>query len=157
MFSKLSSVKTYDQSKYFQEGQYLAEITRVKLNEGGYKGDSFVIETTIRAAISDHDAAPDVGESAAHVWSASGDKRELGLSNWKAFLKAAFGIDEAEKRLTDSDWEELSNGVIEDDLAVGKLMRLECWMKQTKSGNPFTMHKWLREATDADRAEFGLK
>lgn len=155
VFSNLSQVKTFEKSKWFQPGKYLVEIEEIKFIESGNKGDSFVIQGKVIAVESEHAAAPKVGETAANVWNASGEKRNIGLSSWKSFLQAAFGKDEI-NAMDDEALEELSGSVIDDGALDGMPMLLDVWMTETKAGGNFTKHDWKRPATPEDFAEFGL-
>jgi hypothetical protein len=156
LFSKMSAVKTYGSSRYFKDGIYIAEITKVRFNEG-HKGESFVVETNVKGTKSEDPEAPQPGESAANVWNATGPKRDIALSNWKEFLIGAFDIDtDSQNQMGDQEWEELSNSVLNDCELEGVVMYLECWTKDTNTGGKFTMHKWHRRATEADLKEFGL-
>jgi hypothetical protein len=155
MFKKLAGVTAFEKSKFFQEGRYVVKIRKVKFNESGFKGSSFVIETEILGTQSDNEDAPQRGEIAAQVWRVGdGEKREMAFATWKLFLTGAFEI---ESELSDEEWEELSMNVLEEGVLEGKVMMLQAWMVKTKAGGDFTQHKWLRPATDEDLAEFGIK
>jgi len=153
-FSKLSTVKTYSKSAYFQPGNYIVEIQKVKLNEGGYKGDSFVIEAKVKAVTSDHPEVPKVGTICAHVWAVSGAKREMGMANWMEFMSAVTGCSPDEK--SDDDWQELSEAIIDEDQLNGTDMLLQVFMTKTKAGNDFTVHKWQGFPSKEDYEEFGI-
>jgi hypothetical protein len=153
----MSSLKTYGTSRYFKDGIYIVEISKVKFNEEGHNGSSFIIEANVKGTKSDDPDAPQPGESAANVWNASGKKEQIGYANWKEFLIGAFEIDAATQDQMDNDqWWELAKSVLNDCELEGVVMYLECWTKDTKSGGKFTMHKWHRRATEADLKEFGL-
>ena len=155
IFKKLAGEKVFGSSKFFQNGNYIVEVNAVKFIEKGTKGDSFVIETTVRGTKSDHDAAPQPGEVAAQVWNAG---KVMALSTWKGFLIGAYELSPADQEeMDDASWEALSEETIEGNALKGTNLVLHVWEKLTKAGNPFTMHKWERVATPEDLADFGLK
>lgn len=157
IFSKASNDEVFGTSKYFQPGRYLVEIKKVKSFDG-QKGVAFVIETLVKGAISDHKNAPKVGESAAHVWNLGGSQltKTMGMSNWWGFAMAALGVED-KNSYTDTEWEDASEDIIDNGSLEGQLMCLECFFKKTKEKQQdFTVHKWLREATQEDLDEFGV-
>jgi hypothetical protein len=155
VFDNLDTVKTFEQSKYFEDGRYIVAIEAVKFLSGGFKGDSFVIETRILGAQGTGPGAPVAGDSASHVWNCSGNKREIGQATWLSFLKAVFGKSEIEG-MTGDQLKGLSAKIIDQGALNGTKVYLEVWTKETQAGNPFTMHSWKRKATEADLAEFEL-
>jgi hypothetical protein len=155
-FKDLSKATPFTQSKYFQPGSYVVEIQAVKYNEGGYRGDSFVIETKVLASKHTEDSdAPKPGDIAAHVWRADGEKRDIARNTWMAFLEAIFGVKTADK--TDEEWSAISAQVIDDNALKGEPVLLEVFNKKTKAGGDFTYHAWRRIATPEDLQEFGIE
>lgn len=137
IFSKMSSVETFSKSKYFQEGIYIVKLKDVKMIQNRHGDDMIVIETEVLEGKSDHPNAPVSGESAAQIWNM---KKDMGLPNWKGFLCAAF-VGET-KGLSDEEWEELSDNVLDKGILNGTEMFLEAFMIQTKTKNDFTVHTW---------------
>ena len=95
--------------------------------------------------------APRVGSSAAHVWKVKPNLEDLALGTLKQFLAAAWG-DQGED---DEAWQDIAEKTFEGGELTNAVMVLECIDKETKAGNPFTLHKWLRlaEPADIDRLE----
>lgn len=153
LFSKLSSVKAFEKSKYFAEGRYIVEFSKIKLISG-HRGESFVIEAVVKGALGVPEGGPDVGDTCAQVWNVSGEKRELGLGTWKGFLEGIQG-DEIDS-YSDEQLEHLSNKIL-DGALEGKMVRLDVWTTTTKSGGDFTVHRWLGAPSEADLEEFGIK
>ncbi len=154
IFDNLDQAEVFEQSAYFQPGRYIVAIKACKFISGGHKGDSFVIETTVRGIASEHPEAPKVGETAAQVWNASGDKRDIARNTWLGFLCAAYGCKQTE--YNGEEWKNVSNAVIEQNALEGTLLFLEVFMKTTRAGNPFTQHAWKGTPTKEQLAEFGL-
>jgi len=154
IFDNLDQAEVFENSKYFQPGRYIVEIAGCKFIKGGHKGDSFVIEAIIRGAISDHPDAPKVGERAAQVWNASGDKRDIARNTWLGFLCNVYAV--KQDAYTGDQWKALSVKVIDDNALKGTLVYLEVFMKTTRAGNPFTQHAWKHVPTAPEMAEFGL-
>jgi hypothetical protein len=154
-FKDLSKASPFTQSKWFQPGNYVVEIQAVKFNSGGYKGDSFVIETKVLASKhTESNEAPKEGEIAAHIWKADGDKRDIARNTWMAFMEAVFATKAADK--TDAEWEAIAEQVLDDNALAGTKMLLEVFNKKTRAGGDFTYHAWRRVATDEDLAAFGI-
>lgn len=150
-FDNLSKTQVYSKSKYFQEGTYLVKIVKTQLKKG-HKGESFIIETEVLGARSDHDAAPDVGQMASHVWNAG---KEMAIPTLMEFMCALYGV-ESPQAVDDAVWEKRAKKVFGKNGAEGQVMRLDVFMTTTKAGNDFTVHRWLRVATDADFEEFDV-
>ena len=157
VFQKLAGVQAFENSKYFQEGTYVVEITKVK-NIQGYKGESIVIETKVLGTDSPHENAPQPGEIAAQVWSVDGKKKEIGLSTWKGFLTVACELGPEADNMSDKEWLDLSIACTDGGALVGTPMYMQAWVKMIQStGQPFTMHRWVRVATPEDLAQFGIE
>jgi hypothetical protein len=155
IFDNLDDADVFEKSQYFQEGQYVVRIRKVKYNESGFKGASFVVETEVVGVHSEHDDAPQIGATAAHVWNAGNGKEDIARSTWMQFITAATG--KGQKELTGAQWAKASaNATGDKQPLTGKLMRLDVFMTTTKAGNPFTNHKWLREAAPDDLAAFDV-
>ena len=114
IFDNASQVNIFENSAYFQPGRYIVRIDEVKMITGGFKGDSFVVQGTVLGAKSDEASAPSVGMTAAHVWSVSGDKREMGRATWFGFLCGVYGV--AQSEYSDAQWKQVSEKVIEGAL-----------------------------------------
>ena len=119
---------------------------------GGYKGDSFVVQGTVLGAKSDEASAPSVGTTAAHVWSISGEKREIGRATWFGFLCGVYGVSQSE--YTDAQWKQVSEKVIEGALN-GTQVYLECWFNESAAPEIYTVHDW-GQVNDALLSEFGV-
>lgn len=154
IFDNLDQAQVFENSKYFQPGRYIVEINACKFNQAGFKGDSFVIEATIVAAISEHPEAPKVGELAAQVWNASGEKRDIARNTWLGFLCNVYGVKPDE--YSGEQWKAISAQVIDNNALKGTRLYLEVFMKTTKANNPFTQHAWRGVPTAEQLAEFGL-
>ena len=154
MFDNADQVTIFENSAYFQPGRYIVKINACKLITGGHKGDSFVIECTVLGSKSESDKAPGVGETAAQVWNASGQKRDLARSTWFGFLCAAYGV--AQSDYDNAAWKAVSEAVIEKGALNGTILYLECFNKITKAGNDFTKHNWGGVPTAEQMAEFGV-
>lgn len=154
-FKNLSTAKAFGQNKWATPGKYLVKLTAVRFNNGGYKGDSFVIEGTVEAAENAGGADdPKKGDSIAHVWNASGKKQDIARNTWMGFLCAVFGCSPEDR--TDDEWAKISADVIENDALKDEVMFLEVFMKKTQAGGDFTYHGWRRIATEEDYKKFGL-
>lgn len=154
IFDDLDQATVFENSKYFQAGMYIVDIGACKFISGGHKGDSFVIEAKIAGVKSDHADAPQVGETAAQVWNASGEKRDIGRNTWLAFLCAAYGVEQS--KYDGAQWKTVSERVLEGALN-GTRLRVEVWMKTIqRTGKPFTMHTWRGVPSVEELAEFGL-
>lgn len=151
----IGGAEAFESSQYFQPGQYIVSIKQCKYVEG-YKGQSFVIECKVLHTVSTDAKAPMPGAVAAQVIKVSGDdmKKQMGLSNWKGFLGSVLGSDA--DNLTDQEWAQISSSAVEENQLAGQVIKLDCYMKETKAGNPFTVHKWLGKATDADLQAAGV-
>jgi hypothetical protein len=154
IFDNLDQAQVFENSKYFQPGRYIVDINACKFNMAGFKGDSFVIEATVVAAISDHPDAPKPGELAAQVWNASGEKRDIARNTWLGFLCNVYGI--KHDQYTGEQWKAISAKVIDDNALKGTRLYLEVFMKKTKAGGDFTQHAWRGVPTAEQLAEFGL-
>lgn len=156
IFDGLDDAEVFEKSQYFQEGQYVVRLKKVKYNAEGYKGPSFVVETEVLGVSSDSEDAPHVGATAAHVWAAGGDKKDIARSTWMGFLTAAVG--KGQKEHTGAQWAKISaNATGANQPLAGIVMRLDVFMTTTRAGNPFTQHKWLREATPEDLEKFDVE
>lgn len=153
IFDNLDKASVFENSKYFQPGRYIVEIKACKFISG-YKGNSFVIESVVKAAISDAPEAPKVGELAAQVWNADGDKRDIARNTWLGFLCAAYGVKHTD--YSGDDWKRISEAVIEENKLAGTLLLVEVFMKKTRSGGDFTQHAWRGVPTAEQLSEFGL-
>lgn len=154
IFDNLDQAQVFENSKWFQPGRYIVEINRCVYIKDGFKGDSFVIEVLVHGAISDDVNAPKPGEIAAHVWNATGDKREIARNTWLGFLCNVFGL-----KPTDRDsawWKSVSAQILDDNYLKGTKLYLEVFAKTTQAGNPFTAHNWKGVPTAEQFAEFGL-
>jgi len=166
----LDQTEIFSNSKYFQPGRYIVAINKCKLITAGHKGDSFVIEAVVQAAIPDPNhpawyaqahpgkvaaAAPGAGELAAHVWNATGEKRDLARSTWLGFLCAMFGIEKDDK--TGKEWNDISKAVMEPNTGLqNQLSYLEVFMIKTRADNDFTKHVWFGAPSQDQLIEFGL-
>lgn len=142
-----------DGGRFFHEGRYIVEINRCDLKQG-YKGTNFVVEATVKGAISELDIAPKAGATAAHVWNADGDKASMARSTWIKFLCAMFDVEQSD--YNGDQWKEISNKVLEGNALSGKLSYLEVYGIKTKANKDFTKHIWKGEPTPAQLSEFGL-
>jgi len=154
IFDNLDQAEVFENSKYFQPGRYIVEIAACKFNQGGFKGDSFVIEATVKGVISDHADAPKVGERAAQVWNASGEKRDIARNTWLGFLCKVYNV--KQDAYDGEQWKTLSVKVIEDNALKGQLVLVEIFMKKTRAGGDFTQHAWRGVPTAEQMTEFGL-
>ena len=165
IFDNLDQATVFENSKYFQSGIYIVDIQACKFISGGHKGDSFVIEAVIAGVKSTHEKAPQVGETAAQVWNASGEKRDIGRNTWLGFLCAAYGV--KQDKYTGEQWKAISTAVMDGGALNGgpssstpgtpTRLRLEVWMKTIeRTGKPFTMHGWRGMPSVEELAEFGL-
>lgn len=154
IFDNLDQAEVFENSKYFQPGRYIIAIKACKFIKGGHKGDSFVIECTVKGVISDDPNAPQIGELAAQVWNASGDKLDIARNTWLGFLCKAYGV--KQKDYTGEQWKHISTKVIDDNALGGTVFALECFMKKTKAGGDFTQHAWRGVPTAEQLAEFGI-
>lgn len=152
LFKKLSAAQIFESSKYFRPGRYIVKIKDVKFIDG-HRGESFVIETKVLAAVSSAEDAPEVGDTAAHVWKVSGDKKQVGLGTWMQFMCAVLGMNQDDQ--TDDEWETISNDVIDNNAFEDIDMLLECHNIVTQAGDNFTKHTWIGQATDETKEEFG--
>lgn len=155
IFDNLSQAQVFENSKYFQPGRYIVEITQCKFNVGGYKGDSFIIECKVIAAISEHPDAPKVGETAAQGWNASGEKRDIARNTWLGFLCRVYNCQKED--YNDAQWKKISTKVIDENKLAGTRMYLEIFMKKTKKGGDFTQHAWRGIATAKHYKEFNMQ
>ena len=155
IFDNLTQAQVFENSKWFQPGRYIVEIQQCKFNSGGYKGDSFVVETKVIAVDSSHPDAPQVGETAAQVWNASGDKREIARNTWLGFLCMCYQVKKED--YDDSQWKDISGQVLNDNALQGYRMFLEVFMKKTREGGDFTQHAWRKPATAAHYVELGAE
>lgn len=156
MFKNLSAAKAFGQNKWFTPGKYLVKITGVRFNEGGYKGDSFVVEGSVLACNNQGTTDdPKIGDTCAHVWNATGKKAELARNTWVGFLCAMLGCQVQDH--TDEEWAEISAGAIDDEALNGQVALLDVWNKKTQDGGDFTYHAWRHIATPADYEFFGVK
>lgn len=154
IFDDLDQAQVFENSAFFQPGSFIVEITNCKFIQG-YKGDSFVIESRVLAAQSEHKDAPAVGQLAAQVWNATGKKRDIARSTWLGFLCAV--IDKKKDDLSGEQWRDLSGKVIDDNALKGTKMALDVFTKKMQStGNDFTHHKWIGVPTAEQLAAFGL-
>ena len=150
----LSEVKIMGKGNYFTPGEYLVEVLNTKSNQGGYKGDSIILEFEVLGSEGE-EAAP-AGEHRDHVLIIGGaDKQrsDSGLGDFMAFLCVCFGVD-SPKSLSKEEWDELATSVIQDNALKGEVLRLSCFMTKTKKEKDFTVHKYLRLATEEDIARF---
>lgn len=164
IFDNLDQADVFSNSKFFQPGMFIVDIKVCKFISGGHKGDTFVIETVIAGVRSDHPDAPQVGETAAQVWNATGEKRDIARNTWLGFLCSAYGVEQ--KVYTGDQWKQVSVAVMDGGaLSGGKSsstpgvptrLLVEVFMKTTRAGNPFTMHAWRGVPSAAQLAEFGL-
>ncbi|MDP6424616.1 MAG: hypothetical protein QGG14_07725 [Planctomycetota bacterium] len=154
MFDNADQVKIFENSAYFQPGRYIVSINACKLITNGHNGDSFVVECKVLGALSESPTAPVAGALAAHVWNASGDKRDMARATWFGFLCACFGVEQS--AYDNAQWKQISEQVIEHGALNGKIQYLECFNKPTRAGNPFTKHNWKGTPTAELMAEFGL-
>lgn len=156
VFDNLSQAQVFENSKYFQDGRYIVELLRCKFISGGHKGDSFVIETKVHFALSDHEKAPKKGETAAHVWNASGDKRDIGRSTWLGFLCKVYNVQPTD--YDDKQWKKISVKVLDDNKLAGTMLYLEVFTKIIeKTGKPFTQHAWKGVAQPKHYRELGVE
>lgn len=150
----LDQAEVFEKSKWFQTGRYIVDIRVCKFIQDGHKGDSFVVETAVVGAISSVSDAPDPGEIAAHVWSASGDKRDMAKATWIAFLCGVLGVEQ--KAYTGDQWKAISVNALDHNKLSGTRSYLECFMTKTRAGGDFTVHKWGGTPTAEQLAEFGI-
>lgn len=156
VFDNLSQAKVFENSKFFQDGRYIVELLACKFIAGGHKGDSFVIETKVYHTESNHEKAPEPGETAAHVWNASGDKRDIGRSTWLGFLCKVYGVQPSD--YDDKQWKKISAKVIDDNVLKGTYLYLEVFTKIIeKTGKPFTQHAWKGPALPEHYADLGIE
>lgn len=160
LFDNLDQASVFENSKWFQEGRYIVEITRCVFIKDGYKGDSFVIEARVLGAISTHAAAPTEGQLAAHIWNASGDKRDMARGTWMGFLTNVFQLEQSDR---DGDWWKATSAqVLDDNYLGGSKLYLEVFEKPKKNQSDpnkpkmFTQHNWYSTPTAEQFAEFGI-
>ncbi len=153
IFDNLDQADVFENSKFFQPGRYIVAIKACKFVQG-FKGESFVIECVVKGVRSEHPDAPQPGELAAQVWSASGEKRDIARSTWLGFLCAVTG--KAKDDYTGEQWKSISSKAIDENALANQVCYLEVFMKKTRAGGDFTQHKWHGIATDAQLAEFGI-
>jgi hypothetical protein len=153
-FKKLSNAR-FGSGKWFTDGNYVVKISDIKYVQGGYRGDSIIIESDILGIRNQlpSEKAPKVGERAVQVIKASGEKEDMGRGNWMNFVCAL--AEESLESRTDAEWEEFSEELIEGDFAKDTEMYLEVFTKTTQKGGEFTVHNWLRIATDNDKQSMG--
>ena len=154
IFDQLDQTSIFENSKYFQPGRYIVAINAVKFIQGGYKGDSFVIEAKVLGVKSEHPDAPAPGELAAQVWNATGEKRDIARATWMGFLTTVY--EKKQEELTAEQWKQVSAQVIDNNALAGQQLYLEVFMKKTRAGGDFTYHKWIGIATPDQLAEFGI-
>lgn len=152
IFDNLTNAQVFERSAYFEPGLYIVQINAVKYIDSGYKGDAFVIEAKVLASKKTKENEPLApGATAAQVWRASGDKKEIARGTWIGFLCAVFGIKQVD--WDDARWKKVSADVIDNNALKGTELGLEVFTTTTKAGGDFTQHRWLGQPTDALRAE----
>lgn len=154
MMKGASNAELFEKSKYFAPGQFLVELTNCKYNEG--QKTAYIIEGKVLGARNTGPEAPAVGEHAAHIIVASGDKtrQQMALRDVIGFMCSIFDLEPGDK--SDEEWFDLAVTVFEDNELAGTVALLECHEITTKNDRPFTIHTWRGIASDADKAEFGL-
>jgi len=153
IFDNLDQATVFENSVYFQPGTYIVEINACKFVQG-YKGESFVIESKVLGVNSDESDAPKVGQIAAQVWNASGDKREIARATWLGFLCAVFQVKKED--YNGEQWKNISAEVIDDNKLKGMKLFVSVFMKKTKAGGDFTQHRWS-VPTQEQLAEHGVE
>ncbi len=154
VFDNLDQVdEGYDNSKYFEEGKYLVDLGLVTFKQGT-KGGSFIIETTVLAAVSVKEGAPEAGDAASHVWNL-GQYPDMARAKWIRFLMGATG--KGQKDLTGPQWADLSEKIVAQGAMKGTKMFLEVVQEDRPGKHPLKHHNWKRQAVAQDFADFGLQ
>lgn len=154
-FSKASSVQVFAKSPHFDEGSYIVELGNIKLIESNDKKKEFIVISTLLKAVKNAGPkAPTVGQEPAQVYEVPGN-HDLGAANWKQFLCACLDIDIDNNELSDDEWLELSDGVLNGDLE-GTTVELKCHIIQTRKGDDFTIHTWKGVPSPETLASYGL-
>ena len=145
--AKMSTIEVFDKSKYFQEGIFIVDIKAVKI----INDETFVVETCVVKAKSQHEEAPMEGQTAAHIWKVD-NKYQMHMKTWMGFLTAALGC--GVDTYSDAKWIEIAEEIVDENGLAGIQMFLEVVNTVTKKGNDFTVHNWKRQATEKDHELF---
>ena len=142
--------------KNFKPGNYIVQIVRCELRIAGAKGDTFLVQTVVKAAQSEDPLAPKAGERATHAWKASGDpmKVKMAANDWLNFLCAAFDCKQAD--LSDAQWDQLHEDVLDNGKLEGQIFALHVFLGTLKDDSPFTYHEWRGIPNEEQLASFGL-
>lgn len=142
VFAKVNEARATEGGRYFEPGNYVVLINRIKHGETRKGVDFFVVETKVLE--SDCAAIPAGSECS---WMVTLDK-DAALGNIKSFAMAATGC--ADNEVDEAGILEL---VSDRQPLAGQVMRVEAFNKPTRDGKPFTRVKWLAP-TDVEAARY---
>lgn len=173
VFDGASKAEIPGNGQWFQPGRYVVEIKKCihKLGKAqggsGYRGESYIIETQILWADSDHENAPAVGSKATQVVKADS---VMAQANVMQFMCALYpnkdGKPSTPASKSDAQWAKLGGKVFIDSrdretesAAEGQVLEVECFLKDTTSptakAKHFTVHNWM-PISDERLEELGL-
>lgn len=141
-YGRAAQAEVSQGGSYFKEGTYKVRINRcLEKVSNKTRSDLAIIEAEV---VESTNVAVPVGSVRSQVIDFSKPSAE---GNLKGFCQAAVesmhkqGILDGNAPDEEVDGETMQ-AIMQNDIAVGTLMNLECVNITTKAGNPFTKHNW---------------
>jgi hypothetical protein len=138
--SGFKQAQTYDQGKYLDPGQYKAEIVKTLVKDSRGSGTLFIAE--LRILESNH---AEHSPGSKRSWVQKMQDKDIAFPAIKEFAMAVMGVsknDTAAVSEFNEQCETLLDAAINENLFEGYTVAIECFHKETKKGNTFTVHQW---------------
>jgi len=138
LFDGIENAKVGQGGVYFLPGKYQVELDKVFAMQSRKREDLFIAECMI---LESDNSERKPGTKASWIVNF---KHDAALGNIKGFLAACNGIDPADQVKVD---EEITSDVCEyavddENPLAGTRVNLVAVQKETRAGNPFTLHIW---------------
>lgn len=154
-WSRIKDAQVFGRGQYLKPGNYKLRVLKMFTIRTRKKGDAFIVDFEVIE--SDN---PEIKVGSTRNWYQGLGDEDIAFPAIKEFMLRLFGFEEDEgdeefedsldellETCADDKWK---NEEDEDHPLHGKTIAVECYMKETQKGNPFTVHNWSVYDEDED-------